>query len=118
MYEPMLRVWIGRKWVCPHCRRHSHKTDVQCGCGISRDGLPEFCERLSGLARATLHIRVSPATVCSSAESYLPENNAVPTTRIVRMFGNSRFFITPVLVGFLPAVVLWFCVIPAALTLS
>ncbi|MDQ2710999.1 MAG: hypothetical protein M3Y24_01985 [Acidobacteriota bacterium] len=45
IYEPKPRLWIGARWRCPQCLKLNNKTAVQCGCGISRDGLPEFCER-------------------------------------------------------------------------
>lgn len=34
------------------------------------------------------------------------------------MFNDSIFFIKPVLVGLLPSVVLWACIIPVALKLA
>ncbi len=44
IYEPEPRFWINDRWRCPQCLKLNGKLAVQCVCGISRDGLPEFCE--------------------------------------------------------------------------
>ena len=43
IYEPQPRRWIGHSWCCPQCLKLNRKQTSQCACGISRDGLPEFC---------------------------------------------------------------------------
>ena len=45
IYEPQARLWTGDRWRCPQCLKRNPASAVQCSCGISRDGLPEFCER-------------------------------------------------------------------------
>jgi hypothetical protein len=45
IYEPMPRLWRDEQWRCPQCRRWNADVRERCYCGISRDGLPEFCER-------------------------------------------------------------------------
>ncbi len=47
IYEPQVRLWTGGRWRCPQCETLNPRAAKQCACGISRDGLPEFCERLS-----------------------------------------------------------------------
>ena len=44
IYEPLPRRWIGNSWCCPQCLKLNRDVLTQCACGISRDGLPEFCE--------------------------------------------------------------------------
>ncbi len=43
--EPLARLWMNECWECPQCRSSNIRRRRQCDCGISRDGLPEFCER-------------------------------------------------------------------------
>ncbi len=45
IYEPEPRVWIEGRWCCPQCLTLNRKAVRQCACGITRDGLAEFCER-------------------------------------------------------------------------
>ncbi len=45
IYEPEPRLWSGDHWRCPQCLEMNAGVLVQCACGISRDGLPEFSER-------------------------------------------------------------------------
>jgi hypothetical protein len=45
IYEPEPRLWIGDSWECPQCLNMNAQAEIQCACGISRDGLPEFCDR-------------------------------------------------------------------------
>jgi hypothetical protein len=45
IYEPEPRVWDADWWCCPQCLNWNTEDLHQCACGISRDGLPEFCER-------------------------------------------------------------------------
>ena len=45
IYEPLPRVWTRRRWRCPQCLKLNIETAAQCACGITRDGLPEFCDR-------------------------------------------------------------------------
>ena len=45
IYEREVRLWSGGEWCCPHCLSWNGGERTQCACGISRDGLPEFCER-------------------------------------------------------------------------
>jgi hypothetical protein len=45
LYEPQPRRWFADLWECPHCLKFNREFAIQCACGISRDGLPEFCER-------------------------------------------------------------------------
>ncbi len=45
IYEPQPRLWTEDRWCCPQCLKPNPEAAVQCSCGISRDGLPEFCER-------------------------------------------------------------------------
>lgn len=45
IYEPMPRIWVGDKWKCPQCFDFNPGDSLRCWCGISRDSLPEFCER-------------------------------------------------------------------------
>jgi len=45
IYEPQPRLWTRRGWQCPQCKKVNRKKHKQCACGITRDGLPEFCER-------------------------------------------------------------------------
>ena len=55
LYEPRARVWLtATSWLCPQCRRANGKHIVQCHCGISRDGLPEFCERARAYRSAAI----------------------------------------------------------------
>lgn len=52
IYERQPRNWINVKfWACPQCGEANKRTTAQCRCGISRDGLPEFCQR--GVERAS-----------------------------------------------------------------
>ncbi len=53
IYEMRPRMWQrADTWICPQCGLANKRKCIQCRCGISRDGLPEFCEReLDGLAR-------------------------------------------------------------------
>jgi len=44
IYEPEARLWVGKRWRCPQCLKLNEEKATQCACGISRDGLPEFCE--------------------------------------------------------------------------
>lgn len=44
IYEPEARLWVGDRWRCPQCLKLNKQRSPQCVCGISRDGLPEFCE--------------------------------------------------------------------------
>ncbi len=44
IYEPEPRLWIADRWRCPQCLKQNSEALDQCACGISRDGLPEFCE--------------------------------------------------------------------------
>jgi hypothetical protein len=46
IYEPEPRVWLGDRWRCPQCLKWNRRLEAACACGISRDGLPEFCEVL------------------------------------------------------------------------
>jgi hypothetical protein len=45
IYEPQPRIWSQNRWECPNCGNQNACSVLECGCGISRDGLPEFCER-------------------------------------------------------------------------
>lgn len=45
LYEPHPRIWEHNRWACPNCLTKNASSTKQCSCGISRDGLPEFCER-------------------------------------------------------------------------
>jgi hypothetical protein len=45
IYEHEARMWVEDQWRCPRCFDLNSKHSAQCRCGISRDGLPEFCER-------------------------------------------------------------------------
>jgi len=45
IYEPERRIWSGDRWRCPQCMTQNFQRSSQCACGISRDGLPEFCDR-------------------------------------------------------------------------
>lgn len=45
IYEPEPRVWVEDRWRCPQCLAWNQERIIQCVCGISRDGLPEFCDR-------------------------------------------------------------------------
>jgi hypothetical protein len=45
LYEPHPRIWKHKRWECPNCLTKNASSTKQCSCGISRDGLPEFCER-------------------------------------------------------------------------
>ena len=45
IYEPEPRLWTADRWRCPQCLRRNQEHEAACACGISRDGLPEFCER-------------------------------------------------------------------------
>ena len=45
LYELHPRIWKQKRWVCPNCRAENASSAKECQCGISRDGLPEFCER-------------------------------------------------------------------------
>jgi hypothetical protein len=45
IYEPQARIWTENGWQCPQCRKINIAPVRQCACGITRDGLPEFCER-------------------------------------------------------------------------
>lgn len=45
LYEPRPRFWFEGQWQCPQCHRLNRQNIVECACGITRDGLPEFCER-------------------------------------------------------------------------
>ncbi|HEX4168497.1 MAG TPA: hypothetical protein VHZ55_23795 [Bryobacteraceae bacterium] len=47
IYEPEVRIWTGGRWCCPQCLALNDRSSGQCACGISRDGLPEFCDRRS-----------------------------------------------------------------------
>jgi hypothetical protein len=44
IYEPEPRLWIDDRWRCPQCLKLNRTHEAACACGISRDGLPEFCE--------------------------------------------------------------------------
>ncbi|HLH01880.1 MAG TPA: hypothetical protein VKX25_03860 [Bryobacteraceae bacterium] len=44
IYEPEPRLWVGERWRCPQCLKLNQRIEPACVCGISRDGLPEFCE--------------------------------------------------------------------------
>ncbi len=52
IYEPEVRLWMAGKWCCPQCQVWNGREERQCSCGISRDGLPEFCERLPAAVTA------------------------------------------------------------------
>ena len=45
IYEPLARHWENGYWECPQCGRLNAQHAPQCACGITRDGLPEFCDR-------------------------------------------------------------------------
>ncbi len=45
IYEPEPRIWRNGRWKCPQCLVWNQESNLQCACGISRDGLAEFCER-------------------------------------------------------------------------
>ncbi len=45
IYEPQARLWTNNQWCCPQCQRMNDRATPHCTCGITRDGLPEFCER-------------------------------------------------------------------------
>jgi hypothetical protein len=47
LYESHPRTWRRNRWECPNCKTENHREEKGCACGISRDGLPEFCERLT-----------------------------------------------------------------------
>src|SRR5579884_1654201 len=66
IYEPLERSWRANSWECPQCQQWNAKCSLQCGCGISRDGLPEFSEQaVSERIRLTESQR---ASVYSAAE--------------------------------------------------
>ena len=44
IYEPQPRIWSDGGWQCPQCRKVNIHILRECGCGITRDGLPEYCE--------------------------------------------------------------------------
>ena len=54
IYEPQPRIWTEYGWRCPQCRQVNKKTSRECCCGITRDGLPEFCEGDKGANGVTL----------------------------------------------------------------
>jgi hypothetical protein len=45
IYEPEPRRWLDGRWRCPQCLKWNRASETGCVCGISRDGLPEFCEK-------------------------------------------------------------------------
>jgi hypothetical protein len=45
IYEPQPRLWFEGRWECPQCHRKNMGAVRHCACGITRDGLAEFCQR-------------------------------------------------------------------------
>ena len=58
IYEPQPRIWTEYGWRCPQCRQVNRKTSRECRCGITRDGLPEFCEGDKGASTSNLASRI------------------------------------------------------------
>jgi hypothetical protein len=46
IYEPQPRLLFEGRWECPQCHQKNMSAVRHCACGITRDGLPEFCQRL------------------------------------------------------------------------
>jgi hypothetical protein len=42
VYEPVLRIWMGREWCCPHCLDLNVASAARCACGVGRDTGPQI----------------------------------------------------------------------------
>ena len=64
IYEPQPRIWSESGWECPQCKEVNLAKLLQCACGISRDGLSEFCQRSEEAGGAGLFQLLRSSTAC------------------------------------------------------